>query len=117
MLGSFCDSDCCFLDDTNSFIPKGRICICLEYRTQTLNATPLPTPSCLLPGVSRKLVSSSFSHPGFAIPAMVAVDVASKPTLATYNIRPDNFDPKRPGPPNKLQRAKDRDEAILGFGN
>ena len=44
---------------------------------------------------------------------MVAVDVASKPTLASYNIRPDNFDPKRPGPPNKLQRAKDRDEAML----
>ena len=55
--------------------------------------------------------------PGLCHLAMVAVDVASKPTLASYNIRPDNFDPKRPGPPNKLQRAKDRDEAILGFGN
>ena len=46
-------------------------------------------------------------------PAM-AVDVASKPTLASYNIRPDAFDPKRPGPPNAFQTARDRDEAMLG---
>eukprot|EP00438_Fugacium_kawagutii_P036140 Skav236806 [mRNA] locus=scaffold3611:76162:76993:- [translate_table: standard] len=44
----------------------------------------------------------------------MAVDVATKPTLASYNIRPDAFDPKRPGPPNKLQTAVDRDEATLG---
>lgn len=43
----------------------------------------------------------------------MAVDVASKPTLASYNIRPDAFDPKRPGPPNALQTARDRDEAML----
>lgn len=39
--------------------------------------------------------------------------MASKPTLASYNIRPDAFDPKRPGPPNALQTARDRDEAML----
>lgn len=33
--------------------------------------------------------------------------------LASYNIRPDAFDPKRPGPPNALQTARDRDEAML----
>ena len=44
----------------------------------------------------------------------MAVDVASKPTLASYNIRPDAFDPKRSGPPNALQTARDRDEAMLG---
>lgn len=43
----------------------------------------------------------------------MAVDVASKPTLASYNIRPDAFDPKRPGPPNALQTASNRDEAML----
>jgi len=43
------------------------------------------------------------------------VDVASKPTLASYNIRPDAFDPRRPGPPNKLQTSKGRDEALLAI--
>ncbi|CAE7289208.1 unnamed protein product, partial [Symbiodinium sp. KB8] len=39
----------------------------------------------------------------------------SKPTLASYNIRPDAFDPRRPGPPNKLQTSKGRDEALLAI--
>lgn len=43
----------------------------------------------------------------------MALDIASKPTLASYNIRPDAFDPKRPMGPNALQTAKDRDEAML----
>ena len=43
----------------------------------------------------------------------MSVDVASKPTLASYDIRPDAFDPHRKRP-NALQTAKDPDDAKLG---